>query len=322
MRDRPLVSVAMCTYNGARFLKEQLDSILAQSYPDIEIIITDDGSADDTPAILAEYAARDARVRWSVNEVNLGFVKNFEKAISLCSGRYIALADQDDLWDPRKIERFVETIGMNAMIYSDAELIDAEGKPLGSYLIRPGKRPVAGSMPLAFILDNCVSGNTLMFERSLLPRLLPIPEGISFHDQWIAFAASASGTIVSTEEALTRYRRYDAQVTHNAKKKARGFAARLKEKRERKIAAAEKLHRNIRAFRTLPADAETEAVLDKLEAHYEGYVTRFYNVMLLIRIWGLRDRLFAMEPSMLKRVTRALKLPMGLRCYEATLFTL
>jgi len=93
-----MVSIALATYNGERFLKEQLDSILEQSYTDIEIIACDDCSTDSTPQILEDYQKKDSRLKVYFNEKNLGFKKNFEKCISLCDGDYIALSDQDDVW--------------------------------------------------------------------------------------------------------------------------------------------------------------------------------------------------------------------------------
>ena len=98
-----MISVAMTTYNGEKYLKEQIDSILSQSEKDIELIICDDCSTDNTNKILSDYTEKDKRVHVYKNELNLGYVKNFEKAISLCSGDYIALSDQDDIWLPEHL---------------------------------------------------------------------------------------------------------------------------------------------------------------------------------------------------------------------------
>src|ERR1700753_2011765 len=101
--DNPLVSIALCTYNGAVYLKEQLDSLIAQTYPNIEIVVVDDRSADDTWQLLTGYANTYPQFKIHQNAQNLGFVKNFEHAASLCSGELIALCDQDDIWHPEKI---------------------------------------------------------------------------------------------------------------------------------------------------------------------------------------------------------------------------
>jgi glycosyltransferase involved in cell wall biosynthesis len=108
-----MISIAMCTYNGERFIKEQLDSILNQTYKNFELIITDDDSSDKTITIIKEYIKQDKRIKLYQNNSNLGFIKNFEKAISLCSGDYIVLADQDDIWKVNKLEIFLEQIKDN-----------------------------------------------------------------------------------------------------------------------------------------------------------------------------------------------------------------
>src|ERR1700743_1857825 len=105
-----LVSIALCTYNGAAYIEEQLDTLVNQSYPNCEIIVVDDCSKDNTVKILSEYADKYPQVRIHINEKNLGYTRNFEKAIRLCKGEYIALCDQDDIWDPQKIEMQVNGI--------------------------------------------------------------------------------------------------------------------------------------------------------------------------------------------------------------------
>src|SRR5581483_6393778 len=104
MRNEPLVSIALCTYNGEKFLRKQLDSLLLQDYNNIEIIIVDDRSTDNTWHIVQEYAKKDTRIFAYRNHQNIGYIRNFEKAILLCRGDYIALADQDDIRESRKIQ--------------------------------------------------------------------------------------------------------------------------------------------------------------------------------------------------------------------------
>ena len=99
-----MISIALASYNGSKYIREQLDSILEQTYQDFELIICDDCSTDNTWQILQEYAQKDSRIKVFENERNLGFKKNFEKAISLCNGKYIALSDQDDIWIDNHLE--------------------------------------------------------------------------------------------------------------------------------------------------------------------------------------------------------------------------
>ncbi len=124
----PLVSIALCTYNGEKFLPGQLDSLLAQDYAPIEIIAVDDCSNDNTWKILQEYVLKDDRLKLHQNKQNLGHTLNFERAIGLCSGDYIALADQDDLWEKNKISTLIAAIGDGVMVYHNADFIDEPGK--------------------------------------------------------------------------------------------------------------------------------------------------------------------------------------------------
>src|SRR6188768_263019 len=103
----PTVSVVMCTYNGAKFLKEQVDSILNQTYSIEEFLIFDDGSTDGTLEILEAYAAKFSFINLFKNSFTLGYNKNFEQALKKANSEVIAIADQDDYWDPKKLEKMI-----------------------------------------------------------------------------------------------------------------------------------------------------------------------------------------------------------------------
>src|ERR1051326_9204347 len=122
------LSIALCTYNGAVYLKEQLESIAAQTRRPDELVISDDQSTDNTLRVIEEFAPTAGfPVRLSVNESNLGTPKNFEKAISLCRGDVIVLSDQDDVWHPDKlesVERVFESKPQLSLVFSNAELVD------------------------------------------------------------------------------------------------------------------------------------------------------------------------------------------------------
>ena len=130
-----LVSIAMATYNGEKYLRKQLESIYNQTYKNIEFIVCDDRSSDKTVKILQEYQNKYG-LKFFINEQNLGFVKNFEKAASLCTGEYIAFADQDDVWLPDKIEILLSEIGNNSLICSDAKLIDENNNQVAESLVK------------------------------------------------------------------------------------------------------------------------------------------------------------------------------------------
>src|SRR4030095_10826576 len=128
-------SVAMCTYNGARYVGEQLDSIASQTRPPDELVVCDDRSSDETVQIVEQFAASAKfPVSLEVNSQNLGSTKNFEKAIEICEGDLIALADQDDVWVPSKleiIEREFDAVPASGLVFTDAEVVDKNLRPLG-----------------------------------------------------------------------------------------------------------------------------------------------------------------------------------------------
>ncbi len=210
-----MVSIALATYNGEKFLAQQLDTIIGQTYKNIEIIVCDDNSTDNTWLILQEYAQKTPFMKIFRNEQNLGFTKNFERAVRLCEGNFIAISDQDDLWQPEKIEKLVNNIGNYSLIYSDSAFIDVNnvfsGKKMGdthSFL--------EGFDGRNFALTNCVSGHVSMFRRDLLPSLLPFPDYV-FYDWWAAFVATTQNGLKYFDECLVAYRQHAESVTDNSR---------------------------------------------------------------------------------------------------------
>lgn len=211
MMNDVLVSIAVCTYNGEQYLRPQLDSLVQQRYKNLEIIVADDCSSDGTIAILEEYQSKYPFFKYYQNTTNLGYRKNFESVVSKCTGEYIALCDQDDIWDLDKIHVQVEQIGDAALIYHDSAFIDAQGSDMHRKL-SDILTLYQGKSPFPFILFNCVSGHALLFKRSLLPEVLPFDENI-YHDRWIAFVASLKGGIKLIPEALVQYRQHASSET-------------------------------------------------------------------------------------------------------------
>lgn len=208
-----LVSIALCTYNGGAFLQEQLDSLLQQNYTNIEIIAVDDASTDGTWSILEKNASSDNRLKVFINEKNIGYNKNFEKAISLCSGQYIAISDQDDIWERDKIEKMMQQWPDGALfVYSlsgDFYGSDFEGR-------RPAPRvvytPINDVHKLVF--NSPVHGHACMFIKELFDCCTPFPEAI-FYDWWMSMHAAATGTIGCIPETLTWHRVHDNNSSRN-----------------------------------------------------------------------------------------------------------
>lgn len=205
------VSIALCTYNGEKYLKEQLDSILQQSYSHIsEIVCIDDLSTDQSWEILQAYAEKDNRFIIKRNEQNLGYIKNFEKAISLTTGKFIAIADQDDIWHVEKINKLVEKINDNLLVYSDNEYIDENGKSLNKRFSDMRNLGECTSC-LNFALINGISGHTMLFNRKLLEFAQPFNTIIPY-DYWLAFHAAQHGKIAFVNQALVKYRQHQTNA--------------------------------------------------------------------------------------------------------------
>jgi len=321
MRSNKLVSIAMCTYNGERFLKEQLDSILSQSYTNLELIITDDCSSDKTIKILEQYQKIDTRIKIYQNEENLGFSKNFEKAISLCNGEYIALSDQDDIWKKNKIEKFLLEIKDNVLIYSDAILIDKKATELDKNLLQPKNRLVSGRCNKSFFFVNSISGNTLMFKKELTKYILPIPKEMSFHDIWIGFVASTYGTITFTQESMTYYRRYQEQVTSHQNLIHKNLIDKLLYRKKEKLIVNNILIKDLKSFRscTLLKDTETINIIDEIIDHLKNYENTYFNFKLYKLLKKHTDEIFAgYRLNKIKR--RAFRISVGLKLKIITFY--
>jgi glycosyltransferase involved in cell wall biosynthesis len=214
--QRPSAGVAMCVYNGTRYLQLQLDSIVAQSELPHRIAIVDDASTDGSWELLQQWA-RNApfEVVLRRNDTNLGVSRNFEKAVGLLDQDIVFLADQDDIWYPGKLTSFVDRFACDrelGLLHSDANLIDATGQLLGRRLLdtllvtRDERNEVAaGRAYRVYAKRNLVTGAACAFRRELLAHALPFsPEWI--HDEWLAFTAALVSKVALLDEATMAYR--------------------------------------------------------------------------------------------------------------------
>lgn len=203
--EYPLVSIAMCTYNGAMYLQQQMDSLLLQTYPHIEIIAVDDASSDSTKHILEENANKDKRIRPYINEKNIGYNKNFEKAIGLCSGQYIAISDQDDIWEADKIETMMKLWpGNSSFVYSLSGTFfnnDLENR-------RPPPRVVYTDIDDVYklVFNSPVHGHACMFRKELAAACMPFPDDLIYYDWWLSMHAAATGTVGYIPKILSWHR--------------------------------------------------------------------------------------------------------------------
>ena len=215
-------SVALCTYNGVRFLNEQLQSIATQTRLPDELVVCDDASTDATVECLQSFArTAPFPIQLQRNPQNLGCTANFEQAIRLCQGNLIALCDQDDIWQPDKLQRLEQAFVATpeaGLIFSDARVVDRQRQPLGYTLWQSvGLTPAEqqrfreGQAFLSLLRRFCVTGATLAFRANLRDQLLPIPVDWH-HDAWIALVASALAPIVPLTDCLIDYRQHTEQL--------------------------------------------------------------------------------------------------------------
>ena len=217
------IAVAMCTFNGSRFVREQLASISNQTRPPDELVICDDCSDDGTQDLVAAFASTAPfPVRIQVNERRLGSTRNFEAAIAHCSGDIIALADQDDLWRADKLSTIENCFLRNSeigLVFTDAEMVDDHMQPLGCRLWdRVGfdeqkKQLIKTGRSLEVLLPGwTVTGATMAFRSSFRDLFLPIPVKLAMiHDGWTALVISAVADVAFIEEPLIKYRQHRHQ---------------------------------------------------------------------------------------------------------------
>ncbi|MEO8527470.1 MAG: glycosyltransferase family 2 protein [Pseudolysinimonas sp.] len=219
------VSVAMGSRNGAAHIEEQVASILGQTLAPLELVLSDDASTDGTVEIVERVFAKhasahpeaDIRLRVLRNPIALGVAGNFAQALAACIGDVIALSDQDDVWEPERLERLVARLSAPPdviAVHSDARLVDGQGHPLGSTLFQAirlsGAERRAIDRGRAFdvlLRRNVATGATMVLTRSLRDAALPVPEGW-IHDEWLAIIASIEGELRREDRALTGYRQH------------------------------------------------------------------------------------------------------------------
>ncbi len=214
MKDDIQVDVLLATYNGEKYLKCQLDSILNQTHKNIRLLINDDCSTDNTRVILKEYEEKDDRIKVKYNEKNLGYVKNFEDLLKRVENKYFALSDQDDFWKEEKIEK-----SLNKLLEEDADLVFTDLEPVDEKLntITPSMvrfmqmdKNIKKHQDYKLVfLRNCVTGCTILSKKELINKYIPIPtKKPMVHDWWMALIISQIGKITFLDEPTIKYRQH------------------------------------------------------------------------------------------------------------------
>lgn len=280
-KNNSLVSVAMATYNGAKYIDEQLQSIIHQTYNNIEIVIVDDCSKDDTIKIIQQYQRDFPFIHLFINEQNSGVTKTFEKAIKESKGLFIAISDQDDLWELNKIEILVSEIGEHDAIYSNSLLVDANGFSLNkSFASIMNMKTYYSGAP--FLLSNSVPGHTILMTKEFVKKIVPFPENMLF-DLWIGFCAAANNGIKFVDKTLVKYRQHDTNTIGTRDSKN------IKQKDPAKLQFLFKLN-ELKTLATAPIrDEKTKLILAKMIHHFHRkwsfkrslFFFKYYNDILI-----------------------------------------
>lgn len=204
------ICIVLCTYNGERFLSKMLDSLCAQTRKADWIVAYDDGSTDSTLSLLQSYGSKLPLQIFAGNE-NRGHRAAFDRALGIANSLVetsdlIALADQDDEWLPKKLEILEREIGKSALVFGDAEVVDADGNTIASSWQKFGNIPPSVSLKAQIAGVNNVTGCTSLFRAEILRDALPIPDGVTVHDRWMAMFAERRGGIRGISDKVIEYR--------------------------------------------------------------------------------------------------------------------
>lgn len=310
----PNISVVIATYNGAAYLRKQLDSIAAQTFPVHEVIIQDDCSDDETAAIIQSYSLK-LPIKFFKNPKNLGYIRNFESALAKAEGEFIALCDQDDLWTPEKLELLMGKIGTKSLVYANSALIDSDGNPMGKTLSEKLRnRFIEAPSPLCFVYDNCISAHAILFRRSLLKHLFPFPEHLYF-DAWIAACAASQEGIGYVNESLVGYRQHASNTLSIHHKPKRSFLEKLFSKEAKK----REEHASRAAIigdllRISELDGTERNILVQLQQAHASFEYRWFNFRMFFLLVQYRSLLFAITRR--NPFTLAFKKSIGLKLYR------
>lgn len=314
MADQMKVSIAMATYNGEWYLREQLQSFLRQTRQPDELIITDDCSTDETETIVRDFAqAAPFKVEFYRNEKNLGFCGNFNAAMTRATGDLVFLSDQDDVWFPEKIEHMVGVAEKNSealVVMNDAALTDGELNELGPTM---AGQLCSSRLSMQYFLMGCCCA----IRRELLDFCLPIPAGYKAHDSWIASFADGLEAKVIDREVLQYYRRHESNASQTIANRAtkltrkqvlvhsikKTFSAKVIERKQEEIEQLWLFIKGIQKALTISPekyqlplrellvkteiDAETQ--IQRLEIRKKWLLSRIIAVLRLSRKGGYRN---------------------------------
>lgn len=220
------IDIVMATYNGEKYLPEQIESLIGQNYKNWRLLISDDGSTDRTVDILMEYAKADERISIENTARQGGVIQNFSKALQFSTSQYVMFCDQDDIWFPDKISSMLEDLkaiessrGKDTPIlgFSDLCLVDETGAVIHKSFYQYNRLDPKNNFDHKYLSwRSTVYGCTVIFNRALLNRAMPLPNDVPMHDQWFALIAARCGVVFFSPEPQIYYRQHSNNAVGGA----------------------------------------------------------------------------------------------------------
>lgn len=218
------IDILLATYNGEKYLEEQLESILNQSFTDFRLLISDDGSTDSTREILNKYAEKDDRIVLFFQSENLGVVKNFEFLMNKVESEYFMFSDQDDVWKKDKISNSINLMvkEKSDLVYSDLEVVDGQLNLLNNsyWKLKGFTKKIRYNNFESLFLNNYITGSTMLVKSKWLEKILPLPHNSKYilHDYWTALIVSKFGKMSYLKETQVMYRQHDSNEIGSKKR--------------------------------------------------------------------------------------------------------
>ncbi len=316
---QPKVSVVMSVYNGEKYLREAVDSILGQTFRDFEFIIVDDGSTDNTWAILQSYD--DPRVILVRNEENIGLTKSLNKGLAIAQGEYIARMDADDVSLPERLEKQVAYLDEHpevGLIGTSVEIIGKEGERL-AVLRRPMDPPL---ITWSLLFDNCLVHSTVMYRRSLVEKLGGYNPGRYAQDYDLWSRMSFRTQIAKLPEVLISWRRHPAGITAQKLARQEAFASQISARNIRRLLNSENVSiQTIENMRILWS-GRNEPIRGQSLEQIAGGIKQLLSVFCERHLSsgtarGVSRNNASGELGLRRRVLSQLYLHMAIRCYKS-----
>ncbi len=290
-----LVSVVMATFNGASFIRQQLDSILAQTHQNLQIVVSDDGSTDGTIDVLQEYATT-GKLCWFASRAERGPKPNFSNALAHAKGSYIAFSDQDDIWKPTKLAASLEAVraierahGVETpvLVYTDLELVNEDLTPISSSYYGFMRRDPRKNSLNRLLFEVNVLGCSSLGNRALVQAAGSIPNEAAMHDSWFPLVACALGQLEFLDVASVLYRQHRGNVIGARKRPMREL---LRKTIDRGLDRGYYLTKSLmpcysqarvllRRYEPILGFATVELLRNFLACEHQGFVAKRINIL-------------------------------------------